>query len=279
MKDGAGGELLPLPLATVREASIVQDSAWQIGWLDDSHPALTPLVTPASVYQSVNVYKHVQMTLSDKAAVRVLARLNDGEPLLVSRTSGQGSVLMLGTSAQVDWSNLPLRPLFMPLMLRLAFHLAGAETAQPQLIAGAPLVLEASGPAVSIEITGPSGETVRRQHDSPTAGQLRYEETHEVGIYQVRRLGRDSQVPRAYALNLDPAETDSARLSRRQLEGHFGARPVIFCDDPLQVVATIERLRQGESLWEFFLIAVLVTLVAETFLANRRPGAPSGLRP
>ena len=45
----------------------------------------------------------------------VLARLDDGQPLLVERRVGDGRVLMLGIAPETGWSNLPLRPIFMPL--------------------------------------------------------------------------------------------------------------------------------------------------------------------
>ena len=38
----------------------------------------------------------------------------------------------------------------------------------------------------------------------------------------------------------------------------------------------MQRLREGTSLWEWFLAAVLIGLVLEVFLANRRTGATAG---
>ena len=63
----------------------------------------------------------------------------------------------------VGWSNLPLRPIFLPLVTRLTFDLAGAEQAGRDLIAGQPLVLPLSRqprPA-EVEVTRPGGETLR----------------------------------------------------------------------------------------------------------------------
>ena len=57
----------------------------------------------------------------------MLAKLEDGQPLLAERPVGAGSVLLLGTALHVDWTNLPLKPLFLPLLTRLTFHLAGAD--------------------------------------------------------------------------------------------------------------------------------------------------------
>ena len=165
MNEQAGGQLLPAPLVDVRVPN-PQDrrDSWHVSYLDKQHPALGRLAEPASLYESVLVYKHVRMAAGPQA--RVLARLDDGEPLLVERNAGRGKVLMLGASAQVDWSNLPLRPIFLPLVTQLTFDLAGIERANRNLIAGQPLVLPlvaqppAAGPA-EVEVTRPGGETLR----------------------------------------------------------------------------------------------------------------------
>ena len=93
------------------------------------------------------VYKHVRMAAGQQAA-RVLARLDDGEPLLVQRNVGRGKTLMLGTSVHVNWSNLPLRPIFLPLVTQLTFDLAEVEQASRHLIAGQPIVLPLARAAV-----------------------------------------------------------------------------------------------------------------------------------
>ena len=94
---------------------------------------------------------------------RVLARLDDGQPLLVERAVGTGSVLMLGTGVHVEWTNLPLKPLFLPLFARLTFHLAGVEADRSQVLAGAPLVVPLGGQegTAEVEVVRPSGETLR----------------------------------------------------------------------------------------------------------------------
>ena len=121
----AQGQLLPAPLETLRQPLPGGVESWRLGFLDKDDPALAPLTEPASLYQSVLVYKHFPMTLSPQAAVAPLIKLDDGQPLLAERAVGTGSVLLLGTGVHVDWTNLPLKPLFLPLLARLTLHLAG----------------------------------------------------------------------------------------------------------------------------------------------------------
>jgi hypothetical protein len=154
MNEQARDRLLPAALADVRTPNRKGNrDSWHIGYLDKDHPVLGRLVEPASLYESVLVYQHVGV--ADDVAARTLARLDDGQPLLVQRTVEKGLVLMLGTNMQVTWSNLPLRPIFLPLVTQLTFDLAEVDQTQTDVIAGQPLVLRDSRAGVSpVRIAG-----------------------------------------------------------------------------------------------------------------------------
>jgi hypothetical protein len=276
LNDKAGGRLLPAPLLPCREPAGPKKESWSIAALDRDHPALAPLTEPASLYRSVLVHKHFPVRVDPESGVRVLARLSGGQPLLVERTVGAGSVLLLGTGAHVEWTNLPLKPLFLPLVARLTFHLAGAQAAGSQLTAGAPLsVVLPSGLLGDTEVVRPSGEVLRLRSEG---GIFHYADTHEPGVYIVRLS--DPKHPRqwAFAVNGDPAESDPETLSREELAQRFGEEPLLYCETPQDVQGAIRRLREGQSLWELFLGLVLAGLVLEAYLSNCRGRKPEAGR-
>jgi hypothetical protein len=269
MNEQANGQLLPAPLAALREPPA--GKTWRLGSLDKEHPALAPLTEPVSIYQSVLVHKHFPFVEATPPAARTLARLDDGQPLLLERSVGAGSVLALGTGVHVEWTNLPLKPLFLPLFARLTFHLAGAESNRTQVLAGAPFVVplgERDQP-VDFEIVRPSGDIIRLHGQETNGRTFRYTDTHEAGIYLLRMSEEQRQKTFAFAVNIDPEEADPSSLSREELQARFGKQPFFVCDNPDDVTGTIRRLREGRSLWELFLAAVLVGLVLEAFIANR----------
>jgi len=275
MSESAKGLLLPASLGDIRTPAPGGAESWRIGLIDKDHPALAPLAEPASLYQSVLVYKHFPIS-GNSPETRVLARLDDGQPLLVERNVGAGSVLLLGTGVHVQWTNLPLKPLFLPLVARLTFHLAGAEGDRSQLQAGAPLIVPLGSQAdvVELEIARPTGEVVRTRSE-PNASAFRYTETHEAGVYLVRSTSAKNPKQFAFAVNGDPDECDSETLSHAELAARFGRNPLVFCEDPADVAGAVQRLRTGKGLWELLLTAVLIGLLAEAFLANRIRGEPA----
>jgi len=280
----AQGQLLPASLDDLRQPLPGGVESWRIGYLDKDDRALGPLTEPASLYQSVLVYKHFPMKWSAHAAPHVLAKLDDGQPLVTERTVGQGSVVLLGTAAHVDWTNLPLKPLFLPFVARLAFRLAGAETERTMGLAGAPVAIPmetgagtASGQPAELEVVRPSGEVVRVRATEGAAGSARYSDTHEAGVYLVRQLNRNPPKLSAFAVNIDPAESDPATLTQIELQLRLGKQPMLFCAEPAELAETMRRLHEGASLWEWFLAAVLIGLVLAVFVANR--GTASATQP
>ena len=229
--------------------------------------------SPAAKYKSTNP--------------RILARLATGEPLLLERRVGRGHVLWLGTSVGTAgrgrqpelWSNLALRPIFVPLVARLVFHLAGVESDAPELLAGTPLRWDLPGDEPhTIEVHRPNGETLRLKtaateqpsHASEPRQLFTYADTHAVGVYEIRALDVPDVRPRAYAVNVDPAEARPERIDRAALEQYIGDMPLVFVDAPDQLAETIRLLREGHDLWTPLLATLLAVLVLETLLANRK---------
>jgi hypothetical protein len=296
MNRAAGGELLPAPLADVRAArgQAGRDS-WHVNFLDRRHPALARLVEPPALYESILVYQYVSMDVAAAPDAWVLARLDDGQPLLAQRSVGEGKVLLLGAGAQVGWSNLPLRPIFPPLLVGLTFDLAGAEMSGRQTLAGTPLVwqLPDEPRPVAVEVLRPDGETVRLPTEAAKdvrpagagpkqAGQqaangqkapkgqvFRYADTYEIGVYTLRLL--DAVHPRqiAWAVNFDPQEADPTKIEREELQRRLAPMRLVVADNPEDLSGTFAALREGRSLWMPLLAAVLAMLVLETLLANR----------
>ena len=130
-----------------------------------------------------------------------------------------------------------------------------------------------------VEIVRPSGYVLRVRSPEANAQTFRYADTHDAGVYLLRLTGTASPRQFAFAVNMEPEECDPAVTTAEELKGRFGKHPFVVCENPDDVAGTIHRLREGKSLWEVFLAAVLAGLVLEAFLANRVAGRPAGPTP
>lgn len=118
------GKLLPARLRPRRTPRLEEGrESWSIRSLDGGYPAFRNLVHPRELYTSVLVYKHIPFepeetpeSAAPSSSVRVLAALDDDSPLLILRPLGRGTVSMFGVPPHVSWTNLPLKPIFVPLI-------------------------------------------------------------------------------------------------------------------------------------------------------------------
>jgi len=283
MNRRAKGQLLPVSLGEVRrlQPGDSRDS-WHIERLDPSFPALGRLVEPPSLYESVLVYQYIAAVPDPLQSARELARLDAGEPLMVLGGVERGKTLWFGAAMHANWSNLPLRPIFLPLVVRLTLELAETATGSVRhVVVGAPLKHELPDrkQTVGVEVVRPGGETLRIQSQEAPRGDgqvFYYADTFATGIYLVRPMDAPAAAATAFCANYDPAEADPARIDRRELEQRFDGAPLLMANNPGELSAIFLRLREGTSLWGAVLTLVLVALVCETYFANRLSRKPPG---
>lgn len=115
------GQLLP---GQLREKKTGPEAGGEkIDKIDFTHPALENLADPI-LQESL---KTVRVWGYQRAAGKPLIALANGEPLLLEQKIGAGKVMLLATSADRDWSDLPVKTVFLPLIQSLTQYLAGGK--------------------------------------------------------------------------------------------------------------------------------------------------------
>ncbi|MDR2705069.1 MAG: BatA domain-containing protein [Planctomycetaceae bacterium] len=275
LNDESNGKLFPLPILSQQAPDTDSGKdAWNIDSMDGNYPAFRNLVNPRDLYTRVFVYRRIPFDIS-KGNAPTLASLDDGMPLLVQRRVGNGSVTFLGTGVHVSWTNLPIRPIFVPMINQLIFQLAGIEQTRLQTIAGQPLTFTFKDDErpQSVEIIPPSGEVLRRELKKGANAEISttfvFEDTNQVGVYTLRPLGTARQVQIPFSVNIDGDEIDSAGLTDESCKTLFAGTPYVFVQAGDEIDSTFEQLKRGTSLWDMFLWMVLIVLVCEAFISNR----------
>ena len=122
----------------------------------------------------------------DLAELIVMARLDSGDPFLVQKRVDDGVVVQAATACDADWSDLPMRPIYLPLMQQLVVSMA-SQVAPPQNIStGEPIVAVFRGASsdVPLSLTTPDGGrfTVSLQ-DQGGRSVARFLDTQRPGVY------------------------------------------------------------------------------------------------
>lgn len=198
----------------------------------------------------------------------VLARFDDGAPALAERSAGQGRVVVWTSTLDDWWTDVALQPVFVPFVHQLATHAARFAPSPPAYVVG-----QSVDPARLPGLVGrewvaqaPSGRRVRLGAGDG-ASVLALE---EAGVHRLRAAGAAPGAERPLAANVDPAESDVARVAPAELVAAVVDSTRVR---PVASTAAIETRAEREArqgFWWWLLAGALVLLAGETLLSNRR---------
>ncbi|HLF85226.1 MAG TPA: BatA domain-containing protein [Blastocatellia bacterium] len=210
---------------------------------------------------STRVYGYHRATVKEGALT--LAALDDGSPIVVEGSAGRGKVLLVTTTLDTAWNDLPLTPMFLPLMRQMLEYLGGREAASSYMIGQAfttPADKDSSLPAVD----SPGGKRVDDLRKNSSGEQSL--DASEIGFYRLRYRDRDEFV----AVNLDTKESDLTKLSVDELVASISPAPGDAAAQPAQSShLTAEEKESRQRLWLPLLLTALALFVAEAVIARR----------
>ncbi|MBI2895735.1 MAG: VWA domain-containing protein [Deltaproteobacteria bacterium] len=151
-----------------------------------------------------------------RQGTQVPLHFEDGSPALTASRAGAGRAVLLATSIDRDWGDLPIRPGFVVLARALVDHLTGERTgsaSRREILPGQPRVIQPTGAVRKIVVETPRGASI-----DLGAGPATFRGAEEPGFYRVLverahgGLAEDTQS--SFVVNPDPSESDPARLDR-----------------------------------------------------------------
>ena len=240
----------------------------KIDKIDLTHPALQSLadtILQESI-RSVRVWGY------QRAAGKPLIALANGEALLVEQNVGAGKVMLVTTSADRDWSDLPVKTVFLPLIQSLTQYLAGGK--RGNLDAGIAVgdVKKLSFPANfvgrNLRVTKPDKQntevTIAGEKDRAIAA---LDDNDEAGIYRLSLPAggdKDSGVPQIYAVNAPFLESRLEEIGAAELAAKL---------KPIRTeVLDAAALKEGGKRVDLalpLLAMLIVTLLLEGWLGQR----------
>ena len=258
-------QILP---ATLRDKKTGPESSGEkIDKIDLSHPALqifSDTILQESI-KSARVWSYL------RAGGKALIALANGDPLLLEQKVGAGKVMLLTTSADRDWSDLPVKTVYLPLMQSLAQYLAGGKRGSLDggIAVGTPkeLSLPPSFVGKTLRVTKPD----KRNADVAIAGAKEravatIEDNDRAGIYRLSLpAGAEKDgAPQLYAVNAPFLESRLDEISAGELQAKL--KPI-----RAEVIA-VEALKAGGQRVDLalpLLALLIVTLLIEGWLGQR----------
>lgn len=266
-----------------------------VGYLDYSHPVFELFRAPRSGnFADARVFRYRGLQAATSA--RVLARFEDGGIALAEKDSGQGRVLVWATTLDNLWSDLVLKPVFLPFVHRTVTYLAKYEEPSPWQTVGQ-VYAEKSGGKSRVAVS-PSGQRLPivgaarqpaatgsgRQGAAASSNNDALLELDEQGFYEIRDAAGGvpsaaaapgapggGATPTALAVNVDTSESDLSPLDPQELVAAVTGRALGNSSDVASETVELRPadLERRQAIWWYLLMGGVGLLAGETVLSNR----------
>jgi hypothetical protein len=198
--------------------------------------------------------------------------LSDGDAFLVEQHVGSGRALLFAVTADLRWSDFPLKGLFVPLLHRSISYLNQEGDRPSETIAGDEILLK-SRVRVGVPWTvhdPDKGEVVVTPTSSGGRQIARFAGTDRAGIYKVTAGKENVEM---FAVNLDPRESNTTKAPAAVIDAMLhrlaiDPSSVKEVEEPQDLQRTILQSRFGVELWKYLLLAALIIALAEMIVAR-----------
>jgi len=222
---------------------------------------------------SFRAYARIKSEITGQNQIRLLARWSDGSPALTVSEFGRGRVMFFNCDIAPEISDISLHPFFVPFLVRSCEFLSSDFSSQAEQLWAGSSPTRTLRKSFNIKnefvLIMPDGQ--RRMLTGELNNDTRSVECGRLdrsGIYSIMNGMTESD---RFAVNLEPDEGDLYRGDWDQLTGRFpDAERLPYSAD---LAGFITEKRFGRELWHYFLMAALLLLALEMFIARDR-GAP-----
>ena len=197
----------------------------------------------------------------------VLAYIGGGDPALWECARGRGRILVFAAAPDLESGDIPLSPMFLPLVHTSVSYLAsagGAQRSQDNAV-GRQLFFDVEPADVTSQlvIRDPSGRPIQPVIFETPQGDARVicERPRDVGFYQ---LMKDTTLVAESVVNIDSRESD---ITTSSLPVDDRQASIVTAGGDF--AANLKQKREGREVFAFFLLLAATALVAESVLGRK----------
>jgi hypothetical protein len=250
--------------------------------LDFAHPILSVFDDPEARYlRTVHFGRRFPLTMPEKREKREntwsLAEFSTGVPALVESRFQEGLVLLAAFPANAKWTNLVLKPEFVPLVLRMVSYLEHRPPLEVPSVVPADSVAEisvnGSWAPVSGKVSDAAGRSIPLSFERSASRLMgAFERTGERGYYTVEvtggRAGQSKNSTASFAVNLSPEESPFDKLGENQLRELLPSAKVTFVDASAEAQQLFGTIGNEQEVWRPLIFILFAIITVEFTLAT-----------
>lgn len=247
--------------------------------IDFAHPVLSVFDDREARYLTkVAVYRRFPLLLpAERGNTWPLIEFANGRAAMVESRYGEGRIVMTAFPLTAKWTNLPLKPEFVPLVLRLVSHIRqpasveGPSVVAPNSIAEIAVAKSWPNPQGEVvDVAGVSSVITFEKSVNRQVGAI--SNTAEKGFYDVTvRSGRTEQPKLAalsFAVNLAREESNFALIKEPQLRELLPMVELTVIDASAETQQLHGSIGQEREIWRPLIYLLFAIIAAEFWLST-----------
>ncbi|MBN2011076.1 BatA domain-containing protein [candidate division KSB1 bacterium] len=245
-----------------------QQSFMSFGKIDFSHPIFQGMFDekPESV-DSPLLFAALAMKNNSKA--QVIVELSNHIPFLIESRAERGHVQFFNTTMNGDWSDFPIKGVFVPMINRSVLYLSGSTERmdRDRLIQNTLAVSMANSTDVTDLVIQKPDESKHKVKPeiNDSQYQVSFGETDETGFYQL--YSGDDRID-MWAVNFEPTESEYQPIETDKLVQLIGEDRAVVLNDKQLIAEQVTTSRYGRELWKAAVLLVFVLLIGEMIIGR-----------
>jgi hypothetical protein len=266
-----GSDTPLLPAALGEPVQLPEETPVTLQLADGAHEALAVFNGGAAdMLTRSRFYRYFSVAEDEAGEADVLLSYDDGRPFLLERSLGRGRVLLFTSTADRDWTDLPTRTAYVPLMHSLVGYAAQLSEAakRPQVFLPGPTSVRIQGAQEGggLTILTPDGkELLSRFAGQEGVIEAPVTEYTVPGIYRLSSSADTDYL----AVNATRAESDFAKLQQPDLQARWQPLSVILEEEAALGEQADGAALPGREIAGMLLLALVAVLMVENVCANR----------
>jgi hypothetical protein len=230
--------------------------------IDFQHPVFAPFADPRfNDFGKIRFWSHRRVNLPSESNLEVVASFDDQSPMLVEQSLGTGRIWLMTSGWQPEASGLGLSSKFVPIVMGLLDPSGKTRQAQLTFEVGDRIPLESYG---ECNVTDDQGRAVDESLAVQSGSGL---QILVPGLYWLQ----GENLKRQIAVQLPASESRLVPMDTDVFEQYgIALGKVESTDNRLAAVwqLKVEELEKKQRLWQWLLVAGIVVLAVETFVAG-----------
>jgi len=269
LKQSLGALGLPIP-TSLADGSNDPNSAVDFENTDFNHPVFQNIFQNQQKKQIESPKINTYYKYSPQGKGQSIITLLDGSSFLTEYSPGKGKLFFFNTSPVLEWSDFPLKSIFIPLIYKSVYYLSSKNQNETQYAAGEPLNINVSQKTLpQIKIIKPDKSNDVINLNGSSSDFLSYNKSYEDGNYHVYS---GDQLLNVVSVNSNPVESNTNYISDNEFDEYLNK--INFIGSYVRIskdenpVQKILQARFGSELWRYFLLVAILLALLEMTIAR-----------